>query len=218
MQQRYYDPIAGRFLSVDPLTTDTATGTGFGRYHYGANNPLRYIDPDGLCEVPTGSHVCGSASSNAAAGCMAAFVSAANDRIATGLNSVVRSAVNLVSAGARQSIGVLAITPLGIAAGNILSEGAEISTSKEPPVPGATPGRETKGRTTQWNKGGGMEEANRDFDAKSPKDVTPLPDGGRRGTLPDGRQINVRPNSSGEGLPTLEIQNGKNRDKVRYGP
>ena len=35
--------------------------------------------------------------------------------------------------------------------------------------------------------------------------------------LPDGRQINVRPDSSG-GLPTLEIQDGKNRDKVRYGP
>jgi hypothetical protein len=61
-----------------------------------------------------------------------------------------------------------------------------------------------------------MDEANRDFDAKGPKDVVPLPDGGRRGTLPDGRQINVLPDSSG-GLPTLEIQDEKNRDKVRYG-
>lgn len=26
MQQRYYDPIAGRFLSVDPVVTDANTG------------------------------------------------------------------------------------------------------------------------------------------------------------------------------------------------
>lgn len=48
MQQRYYDPIAGRFLSVDPIVTDTNTGNGFGRYVYAENNPLRYTDPDGL--------------------------------------------------------------------------------------------------------------------------------------------------------------------------
>ncbi|MCH7342473.1 RHS repeat-associated core domain-containing protein [Pelomonas sp. CA6] len=48
MQQRYYDPIAGRFLSVDPIVTDTNTGNGFGRYVYTENNPLRYKDPDGL--------------------------------------------------------------------------------------------------------------------------------------------------------------------------
>jgi RHS repeat-associated protein len=48
MQQRYYDPMAGRFLSVDPIVTDTNTGNGFGRYVYAENNPLRYTDPDGL--------------------------------------------------------------------------------------------------------------------------------------------------------------------------
>jgi RHS repeat-associated protein len=47
MQQRYYDPIAGRFLSVDPVTTDAKTGGFFNRYVYGNNNPYRYIDPNG---------------------------------------------------------------------------------------------------------------------------------------------------------------------------
>jgi len=47
MQQRYFDPIAGRFLSVDPLVTDAKTGGHFGRYHYAENNPYRYMDPDG---------------------------------------------------------------------------------------------------------------------------------------------------------------------------
>lgn len=47
MQQRYYDPIAGRFLSVDPVVTDEETGGHFNRYVYGNNNPYRFIDPDG---------------------------------------------------------------------------------------------------------------------------------------------------------------------------
>ena len=48
MQQRYYDPIAGRFLSVDPVVTDANSGKMFGRYTYVENNPYRYTDPDGL--------------------------------------------------------------------------------------------------------------------------------------------------------------------------
>jgi RHS repeat-associated protein len=47
MQQRYYDPLAGRFLSVDPVLTDANTGASFNRYVYANNNPYRYIDPDG---------------------------------------------------------------------------------------------------------------------------------------------------------------------------
>jgi hypothetical protein len=34
MQQRYYDPMAGRFLSVDPIVTDADTGYAFNRFVY----------------------------------------------------------------------------------------------------------------------------------------------------------------------------------------
>jgi len=47
MQQRYYDPAIGRFLSVDPVSTDPKTGASFNRYSYANNNPYRFIDPDG---------------------------------------------------------------------------------------------------------------------------------------------------------------------------
>jgi len=47
MQQRYYDPVAGRFLSIDPVVTDLSSASSFNRYVYTANNPYRYIDPDG---------------------------------------------------------------------------------------------------------------------------------------------------------------------------
>jgi uncharacterized protein RhaS with RHS repeats len=44
MQQRYYDPIAGRFLSIDPVAADAGS---FNRYWYANNNPYKNIDPDG---------------------------------------------------------------------------------------------------------------------------------------------------------------------------
>jgi RHS repeat-associated protein len=47
MQQRYYDPVAGRFLSTDQVLTDTSSGATFNRYDYGNNNPYKYTDPDG---------------------------------------------------------------------------------------------------------------------------------------------------------------------------
>ena len=46
MQQRYYDPMLGRFLSVDPVTA-TSVGGNFNRYWYASDNPYRFIDPDG---------------------------------------------------------------------------------------------------------------------------------------------------------------------------
>ncbi|MBZ4422960.1 RHS repeat-associated core domain-containing protein [Myxococcus sp. RHSTA-1-4] len=47
MQQRYQDPMLGRFLSADPVKTDSNTGESFNRYAYAGNNPYRYVDPDG---------------------------------------------------------------------------------------------------------------------------------------------------------------------------
>ena len=47
MQQRYYDPVAARFLSEDPVLTDANSGASFNRYAYANNNPYRYVDPDG---------------------------------------------------------------------------------------------------------------------------------------------------------------------------
>jgi RHS repeat-associated protein len=47
MEQRYYDPLAARFLSIDPVTTDTNTGSSFNRYSYADNRPYTNIDPDG---------------------------------------------------------------------------------------------------------------------------------------------------------------------------
>lgn len=47
MQQRYYDPVLGSFLSVDPVTAYSDPIGQFHRYRYANNNPYSFIDPDG---------------------------------------------------------------------------------------------------------------------------------------------------------------------------
>ncbi|HCH0556767.1 TPA: hypothetical protein NKO30_006903 [Pseudomonas aeruginosa] len=47
MQQRYYDPVIGRFLSVDPIAAYSNRGISFNRYWYANDNPYRFTDPDG---------------------------------------------------------------------------------------------------------------------------------------------------------------------------
>jgi RHS repeat-associated protein len=47
MGARHYDPEIGRFLSVDPVRFQEGHAHSFNRYAYAANNPYRYVDPDG---------------------------------------------------------------------------------------------------------------------------------------------------------------------------
>lgn len=54
MQQRYYDPAVGAFISSDPVTPHAAPVAMFNRYRYASNNPYRFYDPDGRC---TGSRI-----------------------------------------------------------------------------------------------------------------------------------------------------------------
>ena len=47
MQARYYDPIVGRFMGIDPVGVRLGNQVSFNRYAYGNNNPYKYVDPDG---------------------------------------------------------------------------------------------------------------------------------------------------------------------------
>ncbi|EHI7787796.1 TPA: hypothetical protein ACODJ5_004791, partial [Salmonella enterica subsp. salamae serovar 42:g,t:-] len=79
-------------------------------------------------------------------------------------------------------------------------------------------GEQTTGRSRLYERPGGIDEANKDFDNLSPSDVKDINNNrvtGRVGTLPDGRTVIVRDGSS-DGRPTLEVQSGKNKIKFRY--
>lgn len=67
MQQRYYDPMCGCFLSVDPVTAySNGDMRFFSRYAYAFNNPYRFTDPDGRQSVgemiDSGAEGCGAVS------------------------------------------------------------------------------------------------------------------------------------------------------------
>ncbi|MDR6095685.1 RHS repeat-associated core domain-containing protein [Stenotrophomonas sp. SORGH_AS_0321] len=47
MQQRYYDPELGVFISTDPIGVDGTAAGNFCRYCYAANSPYAFTDPDG---------------------------------------------------------------------------------------------------------------------------------------------------------------------------
>jgi RHS repeat-associated protein len=44
---RYYDPVLGRFMGVDPVGFQEDNIHSFNKYAYGNNNPYRFVDPDG---------------------------------------------------------------------------------------------------------------------------------------------------------------------------
>ncbi|WP_454831480.1 RHS repeat domain-containing protein [Pseudoxanthomonas wuyuanensis] len=58
MQQRYYDPQLGVFLSVDPVTAYVKPGVNFNRYWYVSNNPYKFTDPDGRYECQASKDQC----------------------------------------------------------------------------------------------------------------------------------------------------------------
>lgn len=53
MQQRYYDPGVGQFLSVDPVAPFEKPDTHFNRYRYANSSPQRFTDPDGRVAIVT---------------------------------------------------------------------------------------------------------------------------------------------------------------------
>ena len=46
---RYFAAKLGRFTATDPIWEELSDPQGWNRYVYARNNPLRFIDPEGLC-------------------------------------------------------------------------------------------------------------------------------------------------------------------------
>ena len=78
-------------------------------------------------------------------------------------------------------------------------------------------GRETKGKTTQYEKNGGFNQANKEFNNLGLTNIREIPNIGRVGQLKDGTKVVVR-NKSSDGRPTLEIQSSPKKIEIRYNP
>ncbi|WP_455925918.1 RHS repeat-associated core domain-containing protein [Pseudomonas putida] len=51
MGARYYNPVVGRFLAVDPNDPNPENSHSINRYSYANNNPYKFVDPDGHTPV-----------------------------------------------------------------------------------------------------------------------------------------------------------------------
>jgi uncharacterized protein RhaS with RHS repeats len=226
---RYLDPKYSRWLSPDPALKDYIPGApindevkkkngelpGMGGvfntvnlhlYHYAGNNPVMYVDPDGKQVAEAVQQLQG-----------------VNGNPYLVIGAVVLSGILILGsllydAFKSNSLNINQSEENNVDNQTAPEDTANSDTQKDPVddiIEDATEGRETKGRTKQYEKPGNMDDANKDFDKLKPQNVREF-DKGRVGELPDGRKVNVRDQSS-DGRPTLEVQDGKNKIKIRYG-
>jgi len=117
--------------------------------------------------------------------------------------AVIVAVANGVEAGIEKINSKLAIKNAGAAVKSI-----------DDILEGTTPGRVTKGSSTQRIRNGSYEQALDDFNSLGLSDVKPIQNG-QMGKLPDGRTVNVRLDSS-YNTPTLEIFSNGKSIKIRY--
>ncbi|MES9901978.1 MAG: RHS repeat-associated core domain-containing protein, partial [Sedimenticola sp.] len=53
MNKRWYDPMIGRFMAIDPVAVVPEEIHHFNRYTYSYNNPYRFVDPNGDVPIDT---------------------------------------------------------------------------------------------------------------------------------------------------------------------
>jgi len=187
---RWYAPELGRFLQPDPIGF---AGGDLNLFAYVLGDPATARDPSGLD----------------------AYGEALADALYLDPSEADLKA-RCQGAGAAGGFVLMLSGPAPVPVGDSTRPARKGPTTVEDLVNGSTPGRATKGRSKLLHRKGGVDQANRDFDALSPTNVRDVGDGTRVGTLPDGRKAIVRSESSG-GPPTLEIQDGKRKTKFRYG-
>ncbi len=192
---RFYDPETGRYISADPIGLQG----GINLYSYVYQDPVNWIDPWGLSVAPW----IGVADMSLALGGGNGITSLTPGQLID-LQNDLSTATGVLSYANALSLTSHALDWL------IMNESNEDNDNC--PIPDTERDRITKGNTDIRTKKG---DANDDFDALNPKDVSEKGNGVRVGKLGNDSTVVVRP--SKDGRPTIEIQSGvRTRFKVRY--
>ena len=204
MQQRYYDPQIGRFLSVDPVNALSDPVGYFGRYHYAANNPYKFVDPDGRQWANTGTanpwpevqRACGG--SNSCEQEVAGDLFKAEAGVAGGaLFFAVPDPSDLIVGAA---VGRLA---LGLRASSSFPRAKRYIDSIADSL-GPTGGRAGR-RTTEFDGQGGESGAANLFNRLTRGESTPR-DGGRLGSLGDGSRVQMSTRTMRDGTRETSVR------------
>ena len=206
---RAYDAANKRWISRDPL----GEGVDTNLYRYCGNSPINLTDPSGL--LPEWVEAIVETIAKPAKSVYEVFGPIESDLTKPAPpNPSPSGASGFLLRNTLRGIPGVMICPTKVGDGTLKGNG--IKTVKDL-IDTSKPGRATKGRATQYERTGGMDAANADFDSLGLSDVTTAPNGTRIGRLPDGRTVNVRGQSTA-GTPTLEIQGTSSTLKFRYGP
>ena len=205
MQQRYYDPQLGRFLSVDPMPSDTTTVWNFNRYSYAANSPYNFLDPDGRATVPWGAigEVAAKRATQAA--------------IASQLDSPVPGPGDVVGA-------VILIGAVGEIGYKIYQANASDTPASagEKVRDGTSPAAGASGKKGEREGAGGQVGADGAFDSVNGTNERSPREGVRVKDLDGGGTIETHPSSKSadypQGTPTVKVQDatGKVETTVRF--
>jgi len=228
MRARYYNPEIKRFMNEDTYEGQIGNPLTLNLYAYVGNNPLIRIDPTGhcwICDEDTLKKIDEKVKSFCNwLGCKE-FGQAIIDTypIEQSVEVPIMAAPKVIEeapaawAKTKQVSGQAWSKVKGW-----FSKDAGNTATKtvDDILDGASPGRATKGKTTQYVKSGGYDQAATEFDSLNPsnvKEINTKYGSGKTGTLPDGRTITARPGSS-DGRPTLEIRDSNGRGvEIRYG-
>lgn len=158
MGARYYDPVVGRFYSMDPKAFDERNVHSHNRYSYANNNPYRFVDPDGRNPV-LAALLANAAGGAAIGGGVAGLINAAVQLSETGsvrwrgAGGVLDAAGDGAEIGA--IVGVLGAQLGGVAAGLNAGRQAQAVTARDSlsdslaPLKGRAPATVTAGYNTK---------------------------------------------------------------------
>ncbi len=205
---RYYDPEAKRYISQDPISYLSGD---YNLYRYCSNDPVNMVDPVGLGPI-VGVLAVGTLILTVITGLIAQKYLEENPPIFK--SDPFPSSGDKTESSSKTEEKCSTADPGNDDDGDEKDEVEKLTNDKD-----TSPGKKTKGKTTQYERPGGERASNNDFDKLNPentKDINTKYGPGRTGKLSDGRSVTVRPGSS-DGRPTLEIRKPNGRGiEIRY--
>ncbi|MCD9033499.1 hypothetical protein LDO32_17440, partial [Luteimonas sp. Y-2-2-4F] len=199
MQQRYYDPQIGMFLSVDPVTALSSPMGQFNRYRYANGNPYSFFDPDGR------EAACLYTVTKCGMEPMTPDVEAAQRQIAKGMLLGAGAVALLATPDPTDAFIGLAVrrVALGMRASRGFSQARRYIETIADDL-GSTGGRSGR-RTIQFGGRGGEADASKLFDRLT-RGQSSARDGGRLGSLGDGSRVQMSTRTMRDGTRETSIR------------